>query len=153
MIEVQNIRNVDAGDIVNLLLDEKQQPFQIYFPKETILSFNSHEDIADDYARLTYTGCRLNKVSDKIDYEIIYPQDDESVLFTIDSKNIELLAQTLLELSYLYGNEPDDSEEEYNYWDNVYQFIDDIERGKEALVCPEFYKIYQEFSNPEDEQS
>ena len=152
MIEIQNIRNVDTNDIVNLLLDEKQQPFQIYFYKETVLFSSSSEAIADDYARLAYTGYRLSKVSDKIDFDVVLPQDHESILFEIDSKNIELLAEVLLELSYLYGNEPDDTEEEHDYREDVYQYLDDLESGKETPVCPKFFEIYQEYSKPEENE-
>lgn len=151
MIEIQNIQTIDTSDIVNLLLDEKQQPFQIYFPKETVLFFSSNDAITEDYARLTYTGYRLSKVSNKIVYDIVLPQDHESVLFEVDAKNIELLAEVLLELSYLFGNEPDETEEEYDYWGDVYQYIDDLENDKEDPVCPEFYEIYQEYSNQEEE--
>jgi hypothetical protein len=152
MIEVQNIRNVDANDIVNLLLDEKQQPFQIYFFKETVLFSSSSEAIADDYARLSYTGYRLNQVANKIDYDVVLPQDHESILFEVDSKNIELLAEVLLELSYLYGNEPDNIEEEYDFWGDVYQYLDNLESGKETPICPEFFEIYQEYANPEEDE-
>jgi hypothetical protein len=42
MIEIQKIKNVTTEEITNLLLDEKEQPFEIYVPKSTLLAFNSN---------------------------------------------------------------------------------------------------------------
>lgn len=147
MIEIQNINSNKLEDIINLLLDKQEQPFEIYFPKYTLLYSSTNEDIADDYARLAYVGHRLNQSSDHINYEVVYPHDHDSVLFEVTTKSLNQLAELLLELSYLYENSDEETNEEYNYWDDVYQYIDDVECKKHIPYCSEFIEIYIEFKN------
>lgn len=152
MIEIQNIKSNKLEDIANLLLDEQEQPFEIYFPKYTVLYSSTNEDIADDYARLAYVGYRLNQVSDNINHKVVYPYDHKSVLFEVSTKNLNQLAELLLELSYLYENSDEETNEEFNYWDDVYQYIDDVECGKHISYCSEFIEIYVEFKNKINEK-
>ncbi|KYH05860.1 hypothetical protein A1704_12260 [Chryseobacterium cucumeris] len=145
MIEIQDIKTNNNNDIVNLLLDE-EQPFDIYFPKYTILFSSTNEDIAYDYARLAYVGYKLNLLSDNINYDVVHPHDHSSISFEITTKNIDSLASLLLELSYLYEND-DESDLEYNFWDDVFQYIYEVENNISPPTCPEFIEIYHEFVN------
>lgn len=152
MIEIQDIKNHSVEDIIDLLLDEKVQPFKIYVPKSTVLFSSTNEDIANDYAMLAYAGQKLSDSSDNLDYEYISPNIHSSVCFTISTKNIEKLATAIYEVSLGYNNE---AEEEVIYLDEAYQFIDDVENLKVVPACKEFiedYNMYNELSqeNPED---
>jgi hypothetical protein len=71
MIEIQEIKNVTTEDIINLLLDEKKQPFEIYVPKSTQLGFSSNENITDDYAMLAFAGQKLSEAANDFSYNYV----------------------------------------------------------------------------------
>jgi len=143
MIEIKNIVNKKEKDIIDLLLDEKVQPFEIYIPKSTKLYFSESSAIADEYAMLTYAGQKLSDVSDKFDYWYVSPVDHKSVLFEVETKNIESLAKTILHLSYGYNNQ---SEEESFFFDDVNDFIEKVESKKIIPACPDFIEDYEEYN-------
>ncbi len=135
MIEIQDIENSSKEDIINLLLDEKFQPFEIYVPKETVLFSSSDEDIAHDYAVLAYAGQKLKEASDSFEYGYISPSEHSSVCFRILAKNIERLASEIFDISLWYFN---DFLEDDFYLDEVYQFIEDVGNSKIKPACPDF---------------
>ncbi|MDT0650584.1 hypothetical protein [Autumnicola edwardsiae] len=144
MIEIQNVKTKTSVDILTLLLKEKKSEISIYFPKYTVLFSSANENIADDYARLIYVGYKLQECSKKVEYEVIEPHQHESVLFTIVPKDLQMLSETLLELSYLYENEP---EEDNFYFEDVYQYLSDVDEGKAKVVCEEYLNMYKEFNS------
>lgn len=144
MIEIQNISNATIDDLVNLLLDEKTQPFEIYVPKSTQLFASSNENIANDYAMLAFAGQKLNEVADEFSYDYVSPSDHDSVLFEIKAKDIKALAEVILFISYGYNNESEG--EEVYYSDEVYDFIEKVEGGKVVPVCPDFIEDYQKYN-------
>lgn len=146
MIEIEKITGMDQEDIINLLLDQKEQPFNIYVPKSTLLNYSTNEDIAQDYAILAYAGQILNNVSDKLDYNYVPVTQHSSILFKVSAKDINKLAGSILELSYGYNNDPED-EEDFIYSENVYQFIEDVKTGKINAICKDFISIYHEYND------
>lgn len=145
MIEIQDIKATNKGEIINTLLKEKTEQIDIYFPKHTVLFSSSYQDIAEDYAKLAYVGHRLSLVATKVSYEVVHPHEHHSVLFKIIPNNHDLLSEVLLELSYLYGNLIEANGEEYSYSDTVYQYIHEVESGGYIPSCPEFVQIYQQY--------
>lgn len=107
MIELQEIKTTNIEKIIDILLDQKLQPFQIYAPKSTQLGFSRQSAIAEDYALLAYVGQQLKDVSDEFSYEYVSPNEHKSILFEVKTRDIEKLAKILLELSYNFNNEPD----------------------------------------------
>lgn len=150
MIEIQNISNTTIDDLVNLLLDEKTQPFEIYVPKSTQLFASSNEDIANDYAMLAFAGQKLSEVADEFSYYYVSPSDHDSILFEIKAKDLKPLAETILFISYGYNNEPEG--EEIYYLDEVYDFIEQVEEDKSSAVCPDFIEGYREYSQVTDDK-
>lgn len=144
MIELQNIRTNNIDNIINLLLDEKKQPFEIYVPKSTQLNFSISEDIANEYAMLAYAGQKLSEGMDEFSYDYVSPSDHKSVLFEIKTNNIEQLAETIFNLSYGYNNEPEG--EEIYYFDDVYDFIEKVLKKEIIPVCSDFMEDYQEYA-------
>jgi hypothetical protein len=149
MIGIQNIVDMVKEDVINLLLDQKEQPFKIYIPKSTQLFSSTNRDIAIDYAMLAYAGQLLKNSSDKFDYEYISPDKHKSVLFEIYTKNIEKLADAILEISYGYNNESDDVDEMF-FHENAEQFLDDVNTEKLIPSCPDFIDDYNEYIEEED---
>lgn len=143
MIEIQDISNTTIDDLVNILLDEKMQPFEIYVPKSTQLFASTYEDIANEYAMLAFAGQKLSEVADEFSYYYVSSTDHKSVLFEIKTKDIKQLAETILFISYGYDNEPED--EEIYYLDEVYDFIEKVKSDKIIPVCPDFIEDYQEY--------
>jgi hypothetical protein len=144
MIEIQEIKNVITEDIINLLLDEKEQPFEIYVPKSTQQSFSSYENIADDYAMLAFAGQKLSEVANDFSYNYVSPVNHESILFEIKTNDIKQLAEVILFISYGYSNESED--EDIYYLDEVYDFIEKVNTGEIIPSCPDFIEDYQEYS-------
>jgi hypothetical protein len=149
MIEIQDISNATIDDLVNLLLDEKAQPFEIYVPKSTQLFASSSEEIAIDYAMLAFAGQKLNEVSDEFSYYYVSPSDHDSVLFKIKAKDIRQLAEALLFISYGYNNE---FEDEIYYWGEIDDFIEKVKNGEIIPICPDFIKDHQEYNMQADEE-
>lgn len=145
MIELQDIQTNSVDDIINLLLEEEQQPFEIYVPKSTQLYFSTSEDIANDYAMLAYAGQKLNEIADEFSYDYVSPSNHESVLFEIKTNNVKQLAETILNLSYGYSNDP--AEEEIYYLDDVYDFIEKVIAKEISPVCSDFIEDYQGYAN------
>jgi hypothetical protein len=107
------------------------------------LAFSEQSAIADDYALLAYVGQRLNDVSDEFSYEYISPDKHESVLFEVKTNKIEKLAETLLELSYNFNNDPDP--DEYIPFEDVNDFIDKVQALEITPACPDFIEVYMKF--------
>lgn len=146
MIEIQQLRELDLEQVINLLLEEKSQPYNIYIPKETQEFFSDREAISSDYANLAYSGQLLFNISEKFEYEEVSPTMHESVLFTIEAKNIESLASVLLHISYGYGNDhPED--DEFSYIEESLNYLGEIEhRDIKKIACPYFVDISKEFN-------
>lgn len=142
MIEIQNLQGLSEEQIVDLLLEQKSQPFEIYIPKETQRFSSDNESIADDYLNAAYAGQMLSDVAEKFDYEFVSPDKHESILFTVKCADIEALAEALLEISYLYVNDHPDPIE---LWDGRLNFIDEVEKKKIVPACQDFIEVYNEF--------
>jgi hypothetical protein len=151
MIEIQEIRTTNIQEIVDMLLEQKLQPFEIYTPKSTQLHFSEQSAIADDYALLAYVGQRLRDVSDEFSYEYVSPDEHESVLFEVKTNNIEKLAETLLELSYNFNNAPDS--DEYIPFEDVNDFIGKVQALKIIPACPDFIEVFGEFVDEHKEEA
>jgi hypothetical protein len=149
MIEIQKMTAKKESDIINLLLDEQQQPFKIYIPKSTALFSSTSSDIANDYAMLAFAGQKLSEVADSFDYHYVSPVNHESVLFEVETKNFNLLAKVLLYISHGYN---DESTEEVFYNDAVYDFIDKVNKGEVSSVCPDFIDDYLEYYQENNEE-
>lgn len=141
MIEIQEIKCSSVNEIIDLLLDQKQQPFLIYLPKNTQQGFSTIEDIADDYATITYCGELLNYVSDKFFYSKISAEVHESVMFKIETKRIEELAQVIYNISKGFNNVEED-EDEGMFGDEVQEFLDQIESKEIEPACNYYYQIF-----------
>lgn len=143
MIEIQEIRTSNIQEIMDMLLGKKFQSFEIYAPKSTQLAFSGQFAIANDYALLAYVGQRLKDISDEFFYRYVSPNEHESVLFEVKTNNIEKLAETLLELSYNFNNEPDS--DEYIPFEGVHDFIDKVQTLEIIPACPDFIEDFKEF--------
>ena len=105
---------------------------------------STSSDIADDYAMLAYAGQKLSEVADEFSYDYVSPSNHESVLFEIKTNNVKQLAETILNLSYGYNNEPEG--EEMYYLDDVHDFIENVMAKKISPVCPDFIEDYREYA-------
>jgi len=143
MIEIQDIENKSLQDIIDLLLDQKRQPFIIYVPKNTQQGFNNLQDITDDYATIAYCGELMNKVADKFSFTKISPQEHKSVKFLIETNKIEELAQTLLNISKGFNNIQDGEEGLFD--EDMRQFLQDIEKKKTTPVCNYYFLTFLEY--------
>ncbi len=108
MIEIQDLEGKVKSGIIDLLLEQESNSFEIYIPKSTQLSFSERDAIAIDYNKLAYAGLLLNEISENFNYEKVAPEFHESVLFTVQTNNIEGLAKALLEISFGYVNDEED---------------------------------------------
>lgn len=143
MIELQNITNSSKVDIIDLLLDEKKQPFEIYIPKESQQYFSSNENIAFDYGRWAYAGQKLKEVSSAFEYSYVAPTEHESACFTIETKDIQKLAEEIFEISLWYMNEFEEVEFLY---DEISQFIEDLANSKIEPACKDFIEDFHTFN-------
>jgi hypothetical protein len=151
MIEIQEIKTANIQEIMDMLLEQSFQSFEVYAPKSTQLAFSEQLAIADDYALLAYVGQRLKDVSDEFSYTYIPPDKRESVLFNIKTNKIEKLAKTLLELSYNFNN--DLVSDEYIPFEKVYDFIDKVQTLEIIPACPDFIDIFREFVDESEKES
>ncbi|PKP19164.1 MAG: hypothetical protein CVU07_00470 [Bacteroidetes bacterium HGW-Bacteroidetes-23] len=146
MIEIQNENKHTKEEFIDLLLDQKIQPFKIYIPKTTKLFFSSTEDIAEDYLKLAIVGQLLKDFADEFDYTFVPPETHSSVLFTIKTKRFDELANELLLISYFYGNESFDEDDffEDTYFEIKDDFLESIKNQNFKVACKECLDVYLE---------
>lgn len=144
MIELQNIQNAGKEEIIDLLLDEKRMPFEIYLPKTTVQFYNTNHDIALDYAKLCYCGHLLSAASDSFEYNFVQPGEFTSVLFIVSAADFTKLADAILEISKGFVN-VDEEEDEFEFMENMSQYISDVEAGMQAIACESFYEVFKEY--------
>lgn len=153
MIDLPDLEDMNVEQIKSLLIVENSNIIEIYLPKTTQQYFNEPADIAYDYAYAAYAAQELSKVSNILEYEFAEPAEFESYMFKINFEDPELLAETLYEISSLYGfnevdadGEDDDERgsDEPNIED-VNQFIYEVENGQITSVCPDIVEIYAQF--------
>ncbi len=150
MIEIQDLQNLTKEAIIDLLLEEGSQSIEVYVPKSTQLFSSTKENIAIDYAYLAFAGQKLFEASADFLYEKVPVTTHESVEFSITYADITKLADTLLLISYGYGNAPDD--EEFSYNEFVEEFISDVESDTITPACEYFFDIYTEYINDSGEE-
>lgn len=137
-------------DIVDLLLDQKKQPFEIYIPKTTQLYSSTNRDIAIDYAMIAYGGQLLKDASDNFEYDSVNIAENKNILFEISTDDIPKLANAILEISIGYNNEHKDYDEIY-YHESVQQFLDDSNNNQIVPACPDFVEIYNEYIDEDED--
>lgn len=150
MIEIQNIIEMTEEDILNLLLEQKKQPFKIFIPKSTKLYSSTNEDIAIDYAMIAYSGQLLKDASDGFEFDAVGVEEHKSILFEVSGNDIPKLAKAIFDISIGYNNEHEDYDDFY-FHDNVEQFLEDSNNNQIIPACPDFVKIYNEYIDEEEE--
>lgn len=151
MIELQNITEMTEEDILNLLLNEKKQSFEIYVPKSTQLYSSTNQDIAIDYAMLAYSGQLLKNASNEFEYDSVGVENHTNVLFEVSVDDIPKLSKAILEISIGYNNEHEDYDDFY-YHENVEQFLDDSNNNQIITACPDFVEIYNEYIDIDEDE-
>lgn len=150
MIDIVDLEEGTAlDDIIDLLEKEEDGSYIIFVPKTTQRFFSSSEDIANDYAKAAFAGQKLKEISEEFDYDSVTPDEHESISFTIKGVEEEVLAETLLEISYHYVNEPEDA---IATIDELNCFVEEVESGKIEAACPDFIDYYYEFVGDEEER-
>lgn len=158
MIDLPDLEDMDVDQIRSLLTSENSNIVEIYLPKTTQQYFNEPVDIAYDYAFAAYSAQELSKVSNILEYEFAEPTDFESYMFKINFKNPQPLAETLYQISCLYGfngidedNDDDESEIEDPNIEDVNQFIYEVENGQVAAACPDIVQVFTQFIPAEED--
>jgi len=159
MIDLPDLEDLDVDKIKSLLTSENSNIVEIYLPKTTQQYFNEPVDIAYDYAFAAYSAQELSKVSSILEYEFAEPAEFESYRFKIDFNNSGPLAETLYQISCLYGfngvdedNDDGENEIEEPNIEDVNQFIYEVENGQVTAVCPDIVQVYIQFV-PADEDN
>lgn len=150
MIEIQELQYKSEEQINDLLLKENTSTFSIYIPKSTLLFHSTNMDIAMDYAGLAYCGHLLNEVSDTFEYNYVNTNKHESILFIVGALDIKKLSNTIFEISRGYIN-VEDLEDEFEFHEGMSQYISDIEEGKLIPVCQDFFEVYLEMKEDDNE--
>lgn len=144
MIAVNKMSGYGLDEIKTLIEIEDSESLEIYVPKSTVLYKSTSDDIADDYLLLAYAGQQLHDAAETFDYEEVPPHEHASVLFTVKPNDINLLAEALLNISYCFGNDPD---EEFIEPEEIEGFLYLIEKNELKTACPYFMEVYYEYLN------
>jgi hypothetical protein len=145
MIDLLDLRDkTGIEEITKILVPEEDGTFEIYVPKSTQEFFSDPNEVAMDYAQLAYAGQLLKNICQEFNYEFVHPTEHESVLFTLKNLDVDELANALIELSYYYGLNDFEDEEEFTYED-IDQYIGDVNDGKTEAACPDFVEVCNEF--------
>jgi len=153
MIEIQDIEGKTKLEIIDLILEQESNSFEICIPKSTVLFSSATEEIAIDYNKLAFAGHLLKNVSTKFQYEEVPPEAHESIEFNIETSNIDALSSVLLEISFGYVNDQEeevyqDIEEDCEFGINADQYLSDVNKGRiKDVACPYFCQIAQQFFN------
>lgn len=142
MIHINQLQNLSKEQIVDVLLDQKIQPFKICVPKESSLFNSESREISIEYLHLAFCGQQLSNVSDEFSYNHVQPSERNDICFKVRTNNLELLSDVLLDISYGYVN---DHEDDFYFPELVAEFEGNIEMEGYEVACPEFVKYYREF--------
>ncbi|WP_346862440.1 hypothetical protein [uncultured Draconibacterium sp.] len=152
MIDIQDLEGKIIPEIIDLILEQKSNAFEIYIPKSTALFSSGREAIAIDYNKLAYAGHILQEISYNFSFERVGPDVHKSVLFNVETNDIEGLAKVLLEISFGYVNDCDDDlYEDITFDFDMYaeQYLSDVQSGKLAPCCKYYSDIAVEFFGEE----
>ncbi len=159
MIEIQDLKGKVKSEIIELLLEQESNTFEIYITKNSQLYFSERDAIAIDYNKLAYAGHLLKEISDNFSYEKVLPEFHESVLFTVETNNIDGLAKTLFEISFGYVNDEEDeiyenidSDINIEFWMYADQYLADVISDKIKPVCKYFCDTAIDFFKEEEEE-
>jgi len=149
MIEIQDLEGKVISEIIDMILEQKSTAFEIYIPKTNSLQ---RREVAIDYHKLAYVGHLLKEVSKRYNYEKVKPGDFESVLFSVETTDIEGLAKALFEISFGFVNDEEDDicenlDEDVNVMFDMYadQYLADVQKGEIEPACKYFCDIAIEF--------
>ncbi len=151
MIALPDLEGISREELVDILLNEKPQLLEICIYKRTVQFSTAPIEISYEYGELAYSGQRLNDTAHEFSYEEITPDVSGYVMFTVRTDNIDQLADTILDLAYLYGyiSHPDD-----NYAEELQQSVTDylyqVKGGALIPACPYFIQMCNQFCE-EDE--
>jgi hypothetical protein len=158
MIDIPDLEDLDVDRIKSLLISENSNMVEIYLPKTTQQYFNEPVDIAYDYAFAAYSAQELSNVASILEYEFAEPAEFESYMFKINFNDPGPLAETLYQISCLYGfngidedNDDDESEIDEPNIEDVNQFIYEVENGQVTAVCPDIVQVYAQFIPAEED--
>ncbi|HWW37837.1 hypothetical protein [Pedobacter sp.] len=153
MIDLTALSGTSIEGILNIVIQNDSERYEVYVPKSTQQYFSDRIAIADDYAKAAYSGHLLSLISESFIYEEAVPAAHESILFEIETKDTSGLAQILFDLTFIYGINSDSEIEDAdvdNYDEDLWQYIDDVQTKKIIPVCPYFIEIVTEFSEEEE---
>ena len=149
MIEIKDLEGKVISEIIDMLLEQDSNAFEVYIPKSNSLQ---RIEIAIDYNKLAYAGHLLKAISKSFNYKKVSPYNFESVLFNVETTNIDGLAKVLFEISFGYVNDEEDDLYEDLDTDidimfdmNADQYLADVRDGKIKPACKFFYDIAEEF--------
>jgi len=152
MIEIQELEGKVMSEIIDMILEQKSTSFEIYIPKSSVMFFSERREIAIEYNKLAYAGHLLKELSISFNYKEVKPEDLESVLFNVETTDIEGLAKVLFEISFGYVNDEEDDIYENLDTDinimfdmNADQYLADVRDGKIKPACNFFCEIAEEF--------
>ncbi len=146
MIRLEQLKGMDEEDVVNLLLEQKQQPFEIHIPKLTDNEPDPLREIADDYAFYAYAGYLLERISNFFEYTFVTPSKRDYVRFVVGCNDLVELAQNLLDISTGDINEPP-GRNPYAFFDATQRYLTGARSGKLKATCPDFIETYIKFLN------
>lgn len=150
MLELQDFKNLTKDDILKLLEEQNSTSLEIAVPKETKEFFSERFAISIDYGNLAYAGQRLSELATDFQYSKVPPSEHESAIFTVTVSDLALLAETLLEISYGYVNDPED--EDFSFDEMVEDFLYQVDQEEVTPACPYFIEIYKEYMDEEENQ-
>ena len=147
MIYIDDIYDLSPGEIVNVLLDENQQPIKLQLPIIATFGYLVPEHIPYDYLQAAYAGELFHAVADKMTYDYVAPfGEDTCIPFTLYFSNIEGMAQAIFEATLLFYNTWP-GEELVRCWESIDAFEQQIKKTPENVVCRDFVCTYLEYKD------
>lgn len=151
MIDLPKIKLFNRTEIQELIKTETDEYLELYLPRTSKQFFSEREDIAYDYAFAAYSGQLISEDAEYFEYTFSLPSEFVSYTFKIKNFDPEALAETLYDISCLYGYTGNDEDEENVTIEEVNQFLDDVEAGKITAACPELIAVFEEFTEEEED--
>jgi len=149
-INIKEFGGYDIDEFKEFLIAQNANEFKITLPKEGVLFYSAHNELAREFAIAAYIGQRLSEISSEFKYYSAPLADLGEFTFEIETKKLNELAGILHFLSAGYGNS--EFSEPLDLSSEVASFIKE-NKDLDKVVCTDLLETYFEYYKEDEDET